>query len=74
MAIPFLGAFEINTRAWGYNMCPFFKTIGQKKHISPLGEFSKRLHDHSFTSIFFYLPFNLHQTCLKLCVGLGAGA
>jgi hypothetical protein len=43
MAIPFLGAFEINTRAWGYNMCPPFKTIGQKKRISPLGKYFKEI-------------------------------
>jgi hypothetical protein len=43
MAILFLGAFEINTRAQGYNMCPLFKINGQKKCISPLGEYSKKI-------------------------------
>jgi hypothetical protein len=32
----------------------------------------ERLHDHSFNNIIFYLPFDLHQTCMKLCVKLSS--
>jgi hypothetical protein len=35
---------------------------------------SKRLHNHSFTNILFYLPSNSHQVCLRSCVGPSAKA
>jgi hypothetical protein len=30
----------------------------------------KRLHNHSFINILFYLFFDLHQTCMKSCLRL----
>jgi hypothetical protein len=46
-----------------------------EKNVDHLKEsISKRLHDHSFINILFYLPYNLHQTHLRSCEGLDVGA
>ncbi len=52
-------------------MCvPPFEQLA-KRDVDYLQEsILKRLHNHSFINILFYLSFDLHQTCMKSCVRL----
>jgi len=58
--------------SWATTCVPPFKQLVEKKTDHLKKNILERLHDHSFTSILFYLPFDSHQSCLKLCVGPSA--
>jgi len=53
-------------------MCPPFWIVGRKRCRSLKESISKRLHDHSFINILFYLPSDSHWTHLRSCARPGA--
>jgi hypothetical protein len=74
---PFLGTFEINVKTsslWGCSMCAPFWTTGYEMWRLLHKSILERLHDHLFINIISNLPFDSHQTRLRLCVKPSANA
>jgi hypothetical protein len=59
--------------SWATTCVPPFKQLVEKQIDHLKESILERLHDHSLTNILFYLPFNSHRSCLKLCAGPSAG-